>query len=917
LSKKKLLYLIDGSGYIFRAYYGIRALSSPTGEPTNAVYGFASMIQRVLDDEKPEYIAIMFDTKGRTFRSDLYEDYKANRPPPPEDLIPQFARIHEVTQAFCLPMFKREGFEADDFLATFTRQAVEQDFDVKVITGDKDLMQLVSDRVTLWEPMREKLYRAEQVEEKFGVRPEKIGDLLALMGDTSDNIPGVRGVGQKTAAKLLKLHGDLEGVLAAAQAGQIKGKICEKIADSVENARLSRKLVELDYDVAHDGSIEDLKYLGPDTKRQAELYKELGFRRLYARAQGEDDKASSSSSSSSETPVRAPKAAPAKSNYRLVCTPLDLKDLGETLESAKTLALTIEYERSRMIDTRIFGFGIAWAPGESAYVAMGEISVTDFLNLIKSKLEDERVEKICSSSKPWFALAELHAIKLAGIRLDTSIASYLIDPEDRYDASPSMSHGPDDGPHGIGDVARKFLGETSIPRSSITGTGRDRRSVADLTPSELTAFVAQRSDIAFRAAPTLKDGLAEGELGSVFNDIEMPLVRVLAKLELVGVGVDLPFLLSLEEKFASEIIRLETLCHSLAGHPFKVNSPKQLREVLFEELGLKIIKRTKTGPSTDQSVLEELASMHELPRAVLDYRQIAKLQSTYVLSLPKMVCKVSGRVHTNLSQTVAATGRLASSDPNLQNIPIRKPLGRELRKAFIPAPNCRLISVDYSQIELRVLAHLCEDEVLVSAFRDNEDVHTRTASVLFDVAPKEVSFEQRSQAKAVNFGVLYGMGPVRLARDLKIPRRVASQFVKDYFERQPGIRKFFDETLDAAKETGYVETIMGRRRWVKDINSNNRGARAAAERVATNTPIQGSAADLIKLAMIRVSNRIEEDYPEAKVLLQVHDELLLEAPEQQAEAVAELVKKEMERAFPLKVPLIAVAHVGSNWDEAH
>ena len=870
------------------------------------------MIQRILDDDKPEYIAITFDTKSKTFRSKLYDDYKANRPPPPEDLIPQFARIHQVTEAFQLPLFKQDGFEADDFIATLTRKALEADFDVKVITGDKDLMQLVNDRVTLWEPMREKLYKAPQVEEKFGVPPEKIADLLALMGDTSDNIPGVRGVGQKTAAKLLSAHDDLDGVLTAAQEGRIKGKICEKIASAVDAARLSRQLVELKYDIEVEESIEDLRYQGPNTTAQIELYREMGFRRLLARAESGVDKPTRSSS------PRAPAVTKkVETNYCLIKTPNELEDLTKTIKSVKRIALCMENESSRMVDTRIFGVGVAWAEGEAAYIATGDITVSDILSTLKDKLENPKVEKVFSSVKCWYALCHLHKIQIQGVSLDTSIASYLIDAEDRYDASTAINHGPDDGPHGIGDVARKFLSTTSIARSSVTGTGRERKKVEDISAEDMTAFVAERADVAFRAYQTLKDELALGNLDTVLNDIELPLARVLANLELTGVAVDLDLLGQMESRFADEIVRLEKLCHELAGKEFKVSSPKQLREVLFDDLGLKIIKRTKTGPSTDHSVLEELATMHDLPQAVLDFRQVTKLQSTYVQALPRMVSKATNRIHTTLNQTVAATGRLASSEPNLQNIPIRKALGRELRKAFVPAPGMKLISVDYSQIELRVLAHLCEDEVLVSAFRDNEDVHTRTASVLFDLAPKDVSFEQRSQAKAVNFGVLYGMGPVRLARELQIPRRVASQFVKDYFEQQPGIRKFFDDTLDAAKETGFVTTIMGRRRWVKDINSKNRGSRAAAERIATNTPIQGSAADLIKLAMIRVSNRLEEDFPDAKVLLQVHDELLLEAPAAKAEAVADLVKKEMERAYPLSVPLIAVAHIGSNWDEAH
>jgi DNA polymerase-1 len=606
LTKRKLFYVIDGSGYIFRAYYGIRPLSSPSGEPANAVFGFANMIQRMLDDDQPEYIAITFDTKAKTFRSDLYEDYKAHRPPPPEDLIPQFARIHQVTEAFQLPLFKQDGFEADDFIATLTQKALAEDFDVKVITGDKDLMQLVNDRVTLWEPMREKLYRPPQVEEKFGVLPDKIGDLLALMGDSSDNIPGVRGVGPKTASKLLSAHGDLEGVLKAAQEGRIKGKICEKIASGVDLARLSRQLVELKDDIDIKESIEELRYTGPNTEAQIALYRELGFQRLLARAESGADNTTQASS----TPSASPKKS-VQGNYRLVQSSQALQDLLKTLRTAKRLAFCMENESSRMIDSRIFGFGVAWAEGEAAYIATGDITVAEILHALQEFLENPKLEKIFSTVKPWYALAQLHEFDLKGVRLDTSIASYLIDADDRYETSSAINHGPDDGPHGISDIARKFLNTTSIARSSITGTGRQRRKIEDIPAEELRDFVAQRADFARRSATVLKDELALGHLDSVLDDIELPLASVLAKLELTGVSIDVELLSGLESRFAEELVRLEKRCYELAGEEFKVNSPKQLREILFDKLKLKIIKRTKTGPSTDHSVLEELACMHE------------------------------------------------------------------------------------------------------------------------------------------------------------------------------------------------------------------------------------------------------------------------------------------------------------------
>ena len=908
MASRKLLHVVDGQSYIYRAYHTIRSLTTSSGEPTNAVYGFTQMLQKLLETERPEYLALTFDAGGKNFRNELFPEYKAHRKPPPDDLPGQIDRIYEVVRTFRIATFAIQGFEADDLIATLTRFGLEHDCDVKLITSDKDLMQLVSDRVSGWDPMFEQRYRPKNVEEKHGVPPSKMGALLALMGDASDNIPGVRGVGAKTAAKLIAEHGDLAGILAAAKAGKIKGKLCQKIVDSEDAMWLSAKLVALKDDVPLHIVMDDLRYPGPDLDAQRALFTELELKRLISKAE------------SGPAPTKA-REAPATgldhSRYEIVTTQAGLTTLAKRLAKASVIGLSVEHPNTRFVDTPIDGIAVSDAPGQAAYIPVGDLSVAQIIDALRAVLADDTVKKSCTNCKAWYALARRYDFELRGVAFDTSIACYLIDPDDRYDQSSAIMHGADDGPHGAGDVARKFLSAKTIARSSVVGRGRDRVPFNEVALDRAGPFVAERADIAIRAQDRLQRELERSELVNVYRDIELPLVPILADMERAGLRIDVTMLADMKRAFAKEIGRLEALCHELAGHEFKVNSPAQLRTVLFEEKGLKIIKRTKTGPSTDQSVLEELATMDDLPKAIIEYRQVMKLQSTYVVALPQLIVPETGRIHTSLSQIVAATGRLSASEPNVQNIPIRTELGRGLRKAFIAKDGHRLISVDYSQIELRVLAHFSEEPVLVSAFEDREDVHRRTASLLFDVPPADVTYEQRTQAKTVNFGVLYGMGPVRLARDLGIPRRTASKFIDDYFARQPKVKALLEGTKAYAREHGYVRTLMGRRRWVRDIESKNRVSRSGAERIATNTPIQGSAADLIKLAMIRVAGRLADELPEAQLLLQVHDELLVEAPDAVADDAAALIRHEMEQAYPLKVPLVAEAHVGLNWDEAH
>lgn len=904
-SSRPLLHIVDGSGYIFRAYYAIRGLSTSSGEAINAVFGFAQMLIKAVADERPQHLALTFDTGKPSFRQRIYPQYKANRPPPPEDLPAQIPRIHEVAATFRMKTFVVDDYEADDVIATLSRKAIEAGYDVRIITGDKDLMQLVTDRVTLFDPMKEKRYGRDDVIERFGVPPELVTDIMALSGDATDNVPGVRGVGEKTAAKLITAHGSLDGVIAAARAGAIKGKMGETIANSLDAIEISKRLVMLDDQVPLTETIAELAYPGPDYRAQLKLFEALELKRLLPRVLEQ-----------AADPAPAP-AGPrtvqsvTPEGYRAVLDRPGIEAIAAELATADRIALSVEATSGHLVDAEVYGLAVCGAAGRAYYLPVGHrylgapplLPISEVLGILKPVLEDAARPKVGLGIKTAYELCAREGVTLRGIAGDGEIASYLLDP--------------DDGPHDAQAASMRFVGHTLAAREGLMGKGKNKRTFGELTIEEALPVAAELADVAYRAAGPWNEALAEADLTAMNTDLELPLVSVLARLELAGVMIDVPRLADMSGLFEEELGRLEKLCYEAAGQEFNLGSPKQLQKVLFEDLQLRIVKRTKTGPSTDASALEAIVDDHPLPQAILDYRQIQKLKSTYVDALPRLVSPETGRVHTIMNQAVAATGRLSSTEPNLQNIPIRTDIGRQLRRVFVAPPGRALISVDYSQIELRVMAHISHDPVLTDAFTRNIDVHKRTAAALFDVDVAAVTSEQRGQAKTVNFGVLYGMGPVRLARQLGIARRDAQKFVDDYFERQPGVKKYIEETLESARLKGFVLTLLGRRRKVADLHSKNRTVRMAAERVAVNTPIQGTAADLIKLAMLRVDARLRDEHPDVALILQVHDELLLEAPADKAEAVAMIVKREMERAYPLDVPLVAEVHWGGNWDEAH
>jgi DNA polymerase-1 len=894
------LHVVDGSSYIFRAYWAIRSLTNSAGEPTNAVYGFAQMMEKMLREEQPEYLAIVFDAEGPTFRNEIHPDYKAHRPPPPEDLVVQIPAIHELADAFRMRRFVVPGVEADDVIATLARRAKAEGFEVRLISGDKDLMQLVDDRLSLFEPMRGEHHDAQGVQKKLGAPPAQVRDLLALAGDSTDNVPGVPGVGVKTAAKFLAEHGDLEGVLAAAREGIIKGKTGQRLVQAEADARLSQRLTTLNDEVELDISgLDDLRWAGPDHAKLEAIYRRGEFTRLLTRY----DAPAEDAARGAATPAIAPIDLEPAETVALSSTP-ELAEWLSTVEAPGPLAVRLESPSARALDAQIDGVALA-APGrETIYVSCAAVPWTDLLAELGPYLSNPEIEIACDESKLLCGVAAEAGHVVAGLAFDLKLASYLLQP--------------DEVDHGYGVVARRYFDHEPIDRDATLRSGRKRVPFASVDADVARKLAGEGAGVVLAAARHLPQALREAGVETVLLDLELPLVPVLARVERTGVKVDTDRLRELSAVFDGELSKLEERCHEIAGREFNIGSPKQLEKILFEELGLKIKKRTSTGrPSTDHSVLEELSADHELPQAVVDYRQVQKLKSTYVDALPKLVSPRSGRVHTIFNQAMAATGRLSSMEPNLQNIPIRTEIGRQLRTAFVAEPGHVLVSVDYSQIELRVLAHLSGDAVLTQAFLDGADVHVRTAAALFEVQPERVTRAQRSQAKAVNYGVAYGMGPVRLARDMKVARKLASQFISDYFERQPGVHDYVERTLELAREKGEVRTLLGRRRLVPDVESSSRGVRSQAERAARATPVQGSAADLIKLAMLRVDAVLADRFPEARLILQVHDELLVEAPEDRAEEVAIVVKHQMESVYPLSVPLEADAHVGRSWDEAH
>ncbi|MDP3786926.1 MAG: DNA polymerase I [Candidatus Omnitrophota bacterium] len=885
--RRDKLFLIDGNSFCYRAFYAIRNLSTSKGQPTNAVYGFISMINKIIKEEKPESLAIAFDLKGPTFRHEKFKDYKIHRKPMPDELIEQMPIIKEVVKGYNIPLFEMQGYEADDVLATLAKKAEKKEYEVYIATGDKDMLQLVNSCIKVYNVHKDGLiYDKEKVKERYGVGPDKIVDLIALMGDSSDNIPGVAGIGEVTARQLIEKFGSLDKVLSGTDKIESES-LRRKLKESMDQARLSKELATVDTDVPLDIDFDELKLKEPDRDRLYELFTELEFKSLMKNFE--------------------PVGQQIGGKYTLISDEDELAKIIKELVKCREFALDFETTGTDPLTCEPVGVSFCWKEAQAYYVPIkdeaGGFEAGYLLSKLKPVIEDAKKIKIGQNIKFEKALLAVNGVELNGTLFDTMVASYLLNPSKLN--------------HNLGDILQEYLQLRKTPISDLLGKGKGKITMKEVDTETIKNYCCQDSDAAFRLKQVLEPQLGEKDLSELFYEVEMPLVDCLTDMELAGVAIDLDFLSAMSKDLDKQLRVLTSEIHEIAGSEFNINSPKQLGEVLFGKLGLPVVKKTKTGPSTDVEVLEVLSAVHALPASLLKYRELSKLKSTYVDALPELINPKTGRVHTSFNQTVTATGRLSSSDPNLQNIPVKTEAGRQIRKAFIAGrKDCVIMSADYSQIELRVLAHFSGDKELVEAFKEDRDIHAHTASLVFGVDEAAVTPEMRSIAKTVNFGIVYGMSPYGLARDLKIEPSKAKEFIDSYFERYGRIKVYFEEMIEEAREKGYVTTILNRRRYIPEINSHNNSLRQFAERTAVNTPIQGSAADLIKVAMINIHRTIKEEGLESRMILQVHDELVFEVRKDEVEQMRKIVKAKMEQAAKLKVPIKVQIKVGKNWLEA-
>ncbi len=895
------LILVDGSSYLYRAFHAMPPLSNREGQPTGAILGVLNMLHRLIKDHAPTRMAVVFDAPGKTFRDELFAEYKANRPPMPDELRGQIDPLLEAIEALGLPLLRVQGVEADDVIGTLARSDQGK---VLVSTGDKDMAQLVDARVSLVNTMTDTFLDEAGVEAKFGVRPDQIIDYLALIGDSSDNIPGVPKVGPKTAAKWLASYGSVAGIRS--HADEIAGKVGESLRAHLDQLALSQQLATIVCDVALETAPEELTRKPADTEALREIYRRLEFNALLRQLpDGPDDKETADASD--------PPGGEPETRYDTVLDEPALDGWLDELDKAGQFAFDTETDSLDYMRARIVGVSFAVEPGRAAYVPLDhdypgapeQLDRDTVLARLKPLLEDPARGKIGHHIKYDAHVLANHGISLAGIRHDTMLESYVLN-------STTTRHDMD-------SVALAYLGIKTTHFEDVAGKGAKQLSFNQVDLEQAAPYAAEDADVTLRLHREMYPELEKtGRLAAVYNDIEMPLVPILTTIEHSGVRLDVAMLEKQSRELATEMHKLELAAHEAAGGPFNLSSPKQLQEILFERLELPVVRKTPKGqPSTAEDVLAELADKHDLPRLILEHRELSKLRSTYTEKLPKQVNPDTGRVHTSYHQAVAATGRLSSSDPNLQNIPVRTPQGRRIRKAFVAEQGYLLLAADYSQIELRIMAHLSGDEGLVEAFRADADIHRATAAEVFEVAQEDVSGAQRRSAKAINFGLIYGMSAFGLARQLGIERGEAQTYVDLYFERYPGVKAYMDQTREQAREQGYVETVFGRRLYLPEIRARNPQRRQYAERSAINAPMQGTAADIIKRAMITVDQWLAKSGSQARMIMQVHDELVLEVPANNIDATERTVVECMVGAAELSVPLKVDTGRGPNWDEAH
>ena len=901
MEKQPPFILVDGSSYLFRAFHALPPLSNSRGEPTGATVGVINMLRKLITDYRPTHIAVVFDAPGKTFRDDLYPEYKAHRPPMPDELRAQIEPTLDIIRAMGLPLLIVPDVEADDVIGTLARQATEEGRETLVSTGDKDMAQLVNKHVTLINTMTDTVMDEAGVMGKFGVRPSQIIDFLALTGDSVDNIPGVPKCGPKTAAKWLAEYDTLERLMQNADA--IKGKIGESLRASLDFLPLSRKLTTIKTDVALEQKPEELQPHDGDPATLRAHYERLESRRLLA-SLGDGEQAATDD---------PPPGADAE--YETLFEQADLDRWLKRLKRSKLFAFDTETTSLDYMQARIVGVSFAVASGSAAYVPLAhsypgapeQLDRDAVLAALKPLLEDPKQHKVGQNLKYDMSVLANHGITLRGIAFDTMLESYVLNAGG--------------GRHDMDSLAERHLNHTTIHFEDIAGKGAKQLTFDQIDIEQAGPYAAEDADITLRLHQVLWPQVEhEPSLARVLTEIEVPLVSVLSRMERTGVRLDRKMLEQQSHELAKQMHALEQQAYKIAGHNFNMGSPKQIGQIFFEELGLPVVAKTPKGaPSTAESVLQELAEQgHELPRVILDHRGLSKLKSTYTDKLPELIDGDTGRVHTSYHQAVAATGRLSSSDPNLQNIPVRSDEGRRIRRAFIPQDGWRMLAADYSQIELRIMAHLSGDRGLLAAFAAGEDIHRATAAEVFGAdSPEAVTADQRRSAKAINFGLIYGMSAFGLARQLGIERGAAQEYVDRYFARYPGVKDFMERTREQARKQGYVETLFGRRLYLPDINVRNQQIRSAAERTAINAPMQGTAADIIKRAMLTVDAWIENERPGVRMLMQVHDELVFEVERGQVGAASNEIRKHMEAAAELDVPLVVDVGIGDNWDEAH
>jgi len=919
----KHVFLIDGSGFIFRAFHALPPMTSPEGTPVNAVFGFTKMLMKLLDDTDADRIAVIFDRARKTFRSDIYADYKANRPPPPDELIPQFALVRAATEALNVPAVDMDGFEADDLIATYARKAAEQGAEVTIVSSDKDLMQLVGPKITMLDAMKNRVIGEAEVVEKFGVGPDRVIDVQALAGDSSDNVPGVQGIGVKTAAQLIEEYSDLDSLLE--RASEIKQpKRREKLIEQADMARISRDLVTLRDDAPVETGLDDFHVREPEADVLLGFLQAQGFKSLVVQWQAR--LGTEGGTTGTETSSAGPE-------YELVTEAEALKRWIAEAEKEGTVAVDTETTSVDSMAAELVGISLSVHPGRACYIPvahkkpggqqsldlleaaeMGEAANdnTDIdqmdrqeaLDLLKPLLEDRGVLKIGQNIKYDMHIFERYGVSIDPVD-DTMLLSYCVD---------GGLHG-----HGMDELARDFLDHETIKFKDVAGSGKAQVTFDYVPLDKALDYAAEDAEVTLRLHKLFKPRLAQEHMTTVYETLERPLIGVLRKMESEGIRVEAAELKRLSNEFAHRMADLETEIHGLAGREFNVGSPKQLGEILFDEMGIPGGKKTKTGAyGTGADVLEALSHQgHDLPARVLDWRQLSKLKSTYTDALIGEINSATGRVHTSYSQAVASTGRLASTEPNLQNIPVRSEEGRKIRKAFVAEPGFKLLSADYSQIELRLLAHVAGIDALKRAFADGLDIHAITASQVFGEPVEGMDPMTRRRAKAINFGIIYGISAFGLSNQLGISKSEAGQYIDAYFEKYPGIRDYMDRTKEGAHKTGYVSTPFGRKCHMRGINEKNPNMRGMAERAAINAPIQGGAADIIKKAMIRLPDALADSGLKARMLLQVHDELIFEVPEGEIDETTALVKATMEGAAHLDVPLVVDTGVAGNWDDAH